>query len=103
MNDEKNAVLEIEQKKADIEQTKASTSNLKEQNKETVVQNKVKAENSKEATKGRSPAEEERERALADKNEEKKYTRLEQKQHEKTRVGSTKRSEKLAKTQNKAV
>ena len=103
MNDEKNAVLEIEQKKADIEQTKASISNLKEQNKETVVQNKGKAENSKETIKGRSPAEEERERALADKNEEKKYTRLEQKQHEKTRVGSTKRSEKLAKTQNKAV
>jgi hypothetical protein len=28
---------------------------------------------------------------------------LEQKQHEKTRVGSTKRSEKLAKSQNKSV
>ena len=53
-------------------------------------------------TKGKSPAEEQREKALSDK-EEKGYSRLEQKMHEKTRVGSTKRAEKLAKSKNKAV
>ena len=53
-------------------------------------------------TKGKSPAEEQREKALSDK-EEKGYSRLQQKQHEKTRVGFTKRSEKLAKSKNKQV
>lgn len=46
-----------------------------------------------EITKGTSPAD----------KEEQGYTRLEQKQHSKVRLGSTKRHEKLAKTQNKSV
>lgn len=61
-----------------------------------------KGEEKTELTKGKSPAEEQREKALSDK-EEKGYSRLEQKQHEKTRVGITKRSEKLAKSMNRSV
>ena len=53
------------------------------------------------ATKGKSPAEEAREKALSDKKET-GYSRLEQKQHEKTR-GTAKRAEKLAKHKNKRV
>ena len=52
-------------------------------------------------TRGRSPAEETREKALSDKKES-GYSRLEQKKHEKTR-GTAKRAEKLAKHKNKSV
>ena len=105
--DEKRIDLELEQKKADIEQTEAQTKATEE----TVKVQKAevsgggtskKGEEKTELTKGKSPAEEQREKALSDKKE-KGYSRLEQKQHEKTRVGSTKRSEKLAKSQNKGV
>lgn len=105
--DEKRIDLELEQKKADIEQTEAQTKATEE----TVKVQKAevsgggtskKGEEKTELTKGKSPAEEQREKALSDK-EEKGYSRLEQKFHEKTRVGSTKRSEKLAKSQNKSV
>ena len=105
--DEQRIELELEQKKADIEQTEAQIKATEE----TVKVQKAevsgggtnkKGEEKTELTKGKSPAEEQREKALSDK-EEKGYSRLEQKQHEKTRVGSTKRSEKLAKSQNKAV
>jgi hypothetical protein len=51
-------------------------------------------------TRGKSPAEEQREKAESDKKEQ-GYSRLEQKQHEKTR-GATKRTEKLAKSKNKS-
>lgn len=105
--DEQRVDLELEQKKADIEQTEAQTEATEESVK---VQKagvsgggtKKKGEEKTELTKGKSPAEEQREKALSDK-EEKGYSRLEQKQHEKTRVGSTKRSEKLAKSKNKSV
>ena len=105
--DERRIDLELEQKKADIEQTEAQT---KATEKSVKVQKAVvssggtnkKGEEKTELTKGKSPAEEQREKALSDK-EEKSYSRLEQKQHEKTRVGSTKRSEKLAKAKNKFV
>lgn len=101
--------LEFEQKKADIEQTEAST----EATEESVSMQKAEAEALKapakheeteeeKKTRGKSPAEEQREKALSDK-EEKGYSRLQQKQKEKTRVGSTKRSEKLAKAKGKAV
>ena len=105
--DEKRIDLELEQKKADIEQTEAQTKATEE----TVKVQKAevsgggtnkKGEEKTELTKGKSPAEEQREKALSDK-EEKGYSRLEQKQHEKTRVGSTKRSEKMAKAKNKSV
>ena len=56
----------------------------------------------KKKTRGKSPAEETREKALSDK-EEKTYSKLEQKKHEKARQGSTRRSEKLAKARNKSV
>lgn len=105
--DEKRIDLELEQKKADIEQTEAQTKATEETVKiqkaeVSVGGTKKKGEEKTELTKGKSPAEEQREKALSDK-EEKGYSRLEQKQHEKTRVGSTKRSEKLAKYKNKSV
>lgn len=109
MQDEKRIDLELEQKEVDIEQIKASINateeNMKIQKAEAnvIASGKKTSEHSAEKeTLGRSPAEEQREKALSDK-EEKKYTRLEQKQHEKTRVGSTKRSEKLAKQTNKKI
>lgn len=54
------------------------------------------------STKGRSPAEEQKEKARADR-EESGYSRLEQRSHEKTRIGSTKRRESLSKMKNKSV
>ena len=105
--DEKRVDLELEQKQKDIEQTEAQ---IKATEESVNVQKaevsgggtKKKGEEKTELTKGKSPAEEQREKALSDK-EEKSYSRLEQKKHEKTRVGSTKRSEKLAKAKNKSV
>ena len=105
--DEQRVELELEQKKADIEQTEAQIKateesvNVQKAEASSGGTNK-KGEEKTELTKGKSPAEEQREKALSDK-EEKGYSRLEQKQHEKTRVGSTKRSEKLAKSRNKSV
>ena len=105
--DKKRIELEFEQKKAEIDQIKQNTENAEEQ----LTIQKAEANNiesgssgneNDKSTKGKSPAEEQREKALSDK-EEKGYSRLEQKMHEKTRVGSTKRSEKLAKSKNKAV
>ena len=106
-NDDKRIQLELEQKEADIEQTNAQTKATEES------VNAQKAEVSsggghheeteaEKKTRGKSPAEEQREKAEGDK-QQKNYSRLEQKQHEKTRVGATKRSEKLAKSQNKSV
>lgn len=109
--DEQRVELELEQKEADIAQTEAQTKAQTKATEESVkVQKAVvsgggtnkKGEEKTELTKGKSPAEEQREKALSDK-EEKGYSRLEQKQKEKTRVGSTKRSEKLAKSMNKSV
>lgn len=108
--DEERVNLELEQKKADIEQTKAMVKSTEESVREakalggdTPSKPKHKGESTEnEKTKGRSPAQEQREKALSDK-EEKGYSKLEQKMHEKTRVGSTKRSEKLAKSKNKRV
>ena len=105
--DEQRVELELEQKKADIEQTEAQIKateesvNVQKAEASSGGTNK-KGEEKTELTKGKSPAEEQREKALSDK-EEKGYSRLEQKQKEKTRVGSTKRSEKLAKAQNRGV
>lgn len=105
--DKQRTDLELEQKKADIEQTEAQTKATEETVKVQKAEvsgggTKKKGEEKTELTKGKSPAEEQREKALSDK-EEKGYSRLEQKQHEKTRVGSTKRSEKLAKSMNRSV
>ena len=106
--DEKRVDLELEQKQKDIEQTeaqiKATEESVKVQKAEV---NAAKGGEHKETeedkkTRGKSRAEEQREKAVSEK-EEKSYSRLEQKEHEKTRVGSTKRSEKLAKSQNKSV
>ena len=106
-NDDKRIQLELEQKEADIEQTNAQTKATEES------VNAQKAEVSsggghheeteaEKKTRGKPQAEEQREKAESEK-QQKTYSRLEQKQHEKTRVGSTKRSEKLAKSQNKSV
>ena len=106
-NDDKRVQLELEQKEADIEQTNAQTKATEE----SVKVQKAEVSSSgghheeteaEKKTRGKSPAEEQREKAEGDKRQ-KNYSRLEQKQHEKTRVGSTKRSEKLAKSQNKSV
>ena len=106
------ADAQIDQKEKDIEQTEAQ---IKATEQSTKVQKsiasqsptfpageKTKETKEEKSTKGKSPAEEQREKAESDK-EEKGYSRLEQKQHEKTRVGETKRSEKLAKFRNKSV
>ena len=106
-NDDKRVQLELEQKEADIEQTNAQTKATEE----SVKVQKAEVSSSgghheeteaEKKTRGKSPAEEQREKAEGDK-QQKTYSRLEQKQHEKTRVGSTKRSEKLAKAHNKSV
>ena len=109
-NDEKRVDLELKQKKADVEQTEAQVEateeSVKVQKAEAGVPGggtKKHGESEEEKkTRGRSPAEETREKALSDK-EEKSYSKLEQKQHEKARQGSTRRSEKLAKARNKSV
>ena len=106
-NDDKRVQLELEQKEADIEQTNAQTKATEESVKVQKAEvssgggHHEETEAEKE-TRGKSQAEEQREKAESDK-QQKTYSRLEQKQHEKTRVGSTKRSEKLAKSQNKSV
>lgn len=106
-NDDKRTQLELEQKEADIEQTNAQTKATEESVKVQKAEvssgggHHEETEAEKE-TRGKSPAEEQREKAEGDK-QQKNYSRLEQKQHEKTRVGSTKRSEKLARSQNKSV
>lgn len=106
--DERRVDLELEQKQKDIEQTeaqiKATEESVKLQKSEvnTVKGGEHKETEEDKKTRGKSPAEEQREKALSDK-EKKSYSRLEQKQKEKTRVGSTKRSEKLAKAKNKSI
>lgn len=106
--DERRIVLELEQKQRDIEQTeaqiKATEESVKLQKSEvnTTKGGEHKETEEDKKTRGKSPAEEQREKTLSDK-EKKSYSRLEQKQHEKTRVGSTKRSEKLTKAKNKSV
>ena len=106
-NDDKRVQLELKQKEADIEQTNAQTKATEESvnaQKAEVSSGGGHHEETEEEkkTRGKSPAEEQREKAESDK-QQKTYSRLEQKQHEKTRVGSTKRSEKLAKAHNKSV
>ena len=103
--------LELEQLKANIENTKQNIENSKllaetkvsmgEAQGGNTQGNKNPDKKDEKATKGLSPAEKEREKAKSDKKES-GYSRLEQKQHEKTR-GSNKRSEKLAKASNRAV
>lgn len=106
-NDDKRIQLELEQKEADIEQTNAQTKATEESVNAQKAEVSSGGEHHEETeaekeTRGKSPAEEQREKAESEK-QQKTYSRLEQKQHEKTRVGSTKRSEKLAKSQNKSV
>lgn len=110
-HDEKRVELELAQKKADVEQTEAQTEATEESAKAQKAMvaiggeggNKKHGESEEEKkTRGKSPAEEQREKSLSDK-EERGYSKLEQKQHEKTRQGSTRRSEKLAKAKNKSV
>lgn len=114
--DDRRIKLELEQKEADLEQTKqqmelvernmenaeASLENTETSSVPTKKRRKADKGESDKLTKGKSPAEEQREKAESDKTK-KSYSRLEQKQHEKTRVGSTKRSEKLAKARNKSI
>ena len=108
--DEQRVNLELEQKKKDIEQTEAQIKATEEQVKvqkemataTTSGGTKHKGDEESKLTKGRPTAEETREKPESDKKQT-GYSRLEQRQHEKTRVGSTKRSEKLSKAKNKSV
>lgn len=103
--------LELEQIKANIENTKQSIKNSKllaetkvsmgETQGGNTQGNKNPDKKDEKSTKGLSPAEKEREKAKVDKKET-GYSKLEQKQKEKTR-GSSKRAEKLAKAQNKVL
>ena len=103
--------LELEQLKANIENTKQNIENSKllaetkvsmgETQGSNTQGNKNPDKKDEKSTKGLSPAEKEQEKAKADKKET-GYSKLEQKQKEKTR-GSAKRSEKLAKAQNRGV
>ena len=103
--------LELEQLKANIENTKQNIENSKllaetkvsmgETQGGNTQGNKNPDKKDEKVTKGLSPAEKEREKSKADKKET-GYSRLEQKQKEKTR-GTAKRSEKLAKASNRAV
>ena len=105
-NDDKREKLEEEEKKAQIEQIKAQTEATEEGAKAVITAGSTKPKSSsneeKGAVKGRSPAKEAQEKAR-NKNDETGYTKLEQKKHEKARLGTTKRSEKLAKFENKSV
>jgi hypothetical protein len=109
--EEKRNEVDMEQKKADVEQTKAQ---IKATEESTRVQKSMtssppssassgggRKDSGEDEQNGKSPADEQREKALSDK-EEQTYSRLEQKQHEKTR-GSSKRSEKLSKFKNKKI
>ena len=88
--------MEIAQQKASVEATENNTERAKAESGIVTVK---KEEGS---TKGKSPAEKQKEKALADK-EEKGYSRLQQKQKEHTRLGSAKRNESLAKAEAKSV
>ena len=112
-NDKKRFELELQQLKANIDNTKQNIENSKENlqfQKNEVKEGSVSgnsdpksAEKEEEKrTKGRPQAEVEREKAKSDRKET-GYSRLEQKMHEKTRVGMTKRSEKKAKAENRKV
>lgn len=107
--DEERVKLELEQKAMEIEQTEASIKATEENTKlqQVIGQGAEKTKEHKETeeekrTLGKSPAEEQRGKAESEKGES-GYTRLEQRQHEKSRLGSSKRSEKIARQQNKAV
>ena len=96
--DDIRAELEFEREEAEIENIKNSATEDEQNN----IGGKGSKEGDDKNTKGKSPAEENREKALSDKKES-GYSKLEQKIHEKTRLGMTKRSEKKAKAENKAV
>lgn len=125
-NDDIRAKQEEEQKKAELELTKQTTENAKKQGEmigkeptngakgttgatgttgvDKPISKKQKPSDKQSKTRGKSPAEEQREKAIADKEEkENGYSRLEQKRHENARLGSSKRNEKLAKSAGKAI
>lgn len=86
--DEERFALEMKQGKAEIENGK--------------VMAKGNPSGGSESTQGKPPAQEQREKAKADK-EEKGYSRLEQKSHEKVRLGSSHRMEKKGKAEGKKI
>lgn len=104
--DEQRFKAEMAQQKASVEATQANTERTKEEEasvdggsgQKGVV--KPKGASKEKLTKGRSPAEEQREKALSDK-EEKGYSRLEQHMHERARLGTSKRKEAKSKAENK--
>lgn len=106
-NDEKREALEEKEKKAQIEQIQVQTEATEKSAQAVTVPSggtpkKGSSESEKGSIKGKAPAKEEQEKAR-NRQEGSGYSRLEQKQHEKARLGSTKRSEKLAKFENKSV
>lgn len=105
--DKERIELELAQKEADLEATEQQ---IELAENETNLENKASSPSKKrhgeteeeKNTRGRSPAEKQREKAKADK-QEKGYSKLEQRLHEKTRVGATKRSEKLQRSEGSKV
>lgn len=102
-HDEERFKMEMAQQKASVEATEASAERASEGAGEgTKGVAKPKKADEGSGTKGKSPAEEQREKALSDKKES-GYSRLEQKSHEKARLGESKRKESKSKAENKKV
>lgn len=97
-HDEERFEMEMAQQKASIDATEASAERTSAENRSAVKGGLTE----EQKTRGRSPAEEQREKALGDKKEG-SYTRLEQKSHEKTRLGESKRKEGKSKAEAKSV
>lgn len=96
-HDEERFEMEMAQQKASVDATEASAERASAENKSAVKGGLTE----EQKTRGRSPAEEQREKALSDKKEG-SYTRLEQKSHEKARLGESKRKEGKAKAEAKS-
>lgn len=100
--DEERFRVEMAQQKASVEATMASAERADGDGSQSSGVAKPKtAGGGDERTRGKSPAEEQKEKALADK-EERGYSRLEQKAHEKTRLGTSKRKEAKSKAEGKS-
>lgn len=99
--DEERFRMEMAQQRASVEAAEASAERSDGSRQRGAAKPKS-AVSGGERTKGKSSAEEQKEKALADK-EEKGYSRLEQKEHEKARLGTSKRREAKSKAEGKSV
>ena len=100
--DEERFKLEMDMQRASVEATEANAERTSEGSDPSGKGVAKPKSSSSDEGKGKSPAEENREKALSNKKEG-DYSRLEQKAHEKTRLGISKRSEKKSKAEAKKV